>query len=1163
MTKLLRLVPAISMAAMVHVTAASQSLSINTSGNPAHASAILDVESTDKGMLVPRMNKTQRVAIAAPATGLLVFQNAPDSTGFYYYNGTVWIWLPGSNSIDTIAWKTAGNAGTNINNHFFGTTDNVPLSFRQNNTWMGRWNKTTGNYLIGDSAGIKITSGVNNTGFGAKSLFENTSAYGNVAIGNNALQNNSTGVRNTAMGDSALYTQSYNPGGIYLSDNTALGNKAMFFNQPASIGSGVKNVAVGNEAMYFNTTGDQNTAVGVSALRGNTTGAGNTAMGRSAHRLSNTGDLNSYFGYASGYSDSTGSLNTGLGSYAMYNHQTGPGNVAVGYLALYSDSSGRYNTAMGYASGYLSDTSKMTTAIGYSALFYNKRDYNTAVGAYAGFQNSRNGTNATQGIENTMIGYAALTGNGTGSQNTAIGYKAMAIFEPNTSVTGTSPSRNVAIGDSALFANRGNDNVGIGYRALSNTNNINMNGHVAVGSRALLITTATYPNTAIGYSSQDSATTGFANTATGSYSLTANKTGINNTAIGNAAMYEANGTGTNLSNNTAVGNDALRLARYYNNTAVGASALRNDTAGINNSAVGYQAMNNNRSGVGNVSMGYNSLFTNESSDYNTAVGYAALFKHKRDGFTYNTAVGSSALEQDSIGFQNTGVGTSAFRSNVSGFYNTGVGINAGYHQKKSFNTFTGAYAGMGERAPLSNYAVDTGIGNSGFGTQALYRIANGSYNVSLGMQSMYSDSSGSYNTAVGYNSLFNNTTGSNNVSFGFDALSQNTTGSNNVAIGSYADVGGSNLTNATAIGTHAIVSQSNSMVLGSISGLNGATATTSVGIGLTAPSARLHVRRNGLSGGPYNASASMIIEDNASSYLQFTNPSGNETGILSGNASITIRSAIIFRADSSIYLRSGGNTTRMTIDNTGFIGIGTTAPITKLHIYESAAANVNLRVASVNTSYEPGLELIKTGAGTDWKIRAGAASGTLIFARSSDDFVTPIDEYEMSSTSFRPFSDNINSLGASGFRWTAVWAANAVIQTSDVRDKENINNLNYGLNEIMKLRPVSYTWKDNPQWGKKIGFIAQEVQPVLSEVVQVGDLKSKIPQKDENGNELQSKSDKLGIYYSDIIPVAVKAIQEQQQTIESQQKQIEVLEKKNQQLEKDMLLIKSKLGIIN
>lgn len=1125
MTKLLRLVPAVCMAAMVHVTAASQSLSINTSGNPAHASALLDVESTDKGMLVPRMNKIQKAAIAAPATGLLVFQNGPDSIGFHYFNGTVWIWLPGSNSLDTIAWKTAGNAGTNINSHFFGTTDNIPLSFRQNNAWMGRWNRTAGNYLVGDSAGIKITTGINNTGFGAKTLFENTTAYGNVAIGNNALQNNSTGVRNTAVGDSALYTQSYNPGGAYLSDNTAVGNKALFYNQPTTSGNGGKNVAVGNEAMYLNTTGDQNTAVGVSALRENTTGTGNTAVGRSAHRLSKSGDQNSYFGYASGYFDSTGSLNTGLGGFALNNNQSGDRNTAVGYAALRSDSSGSYNTSIGAYAVFYADTADYTTSVGYAALHYNQRDHNTALGAYAGFQNSRSSTNLSEGIENTMIGYAALTGNAFGSQNTVIGYKAMSIFEPNGSYSGTAPSRNVAIGDSALHANRGNDNVGIGYRALSNTNNINMNGHVAVGSRALINTTATYPNTAIGYSSQDSATTGIANTSVGSYSLTRNKTGFNNTAIGNAAMYEAEGTGTNLTENTAVGNDALRLARYYGNTAIGANALRNDTSGILNVVVGYYGMFNNRSGRGNVAMGYRSLYTNESGYYNTAVGNDALLRHKRPGSSYNTGIGASALEQDSIGFQNTGVGTSVFRNNVEGFYNTGMGINAGYHQKESYNTFVGAYAGVGERAPLSNYAVDTGVGNSGFGTQALYRIANGNYNVAMGIQSMYSDSSGSFNTAAGYNSLFNNTTGSNNVSYGSGALDQNVTGSNNVAIGSDANVGGSNLTNATAIGTHAIVSQSNSMVLGSISGLNGATATTSVAIGITSPSARLHVRRNGLSGGPYNASASMIIEDNASSYLQFTNPSGNETGILSGNAVTTIRSAIIFRADSSLYLRSGGNTTRIAIDNTGFVGIGNTAPADLLHV----------------------------GTGTGATVRIG--SGETI-----EDF----GAFTLGTNSnFYPIVDNNRSLGASLYRWSAVYAAGGVITTSDNRDKENISNLNYGLKEIMKLRPVSYTWKENPQWGKKIGFIAQEVQPVLGEVVQVGDLISKAGTTEEDGKDVKPASDKLGIYYSDIIPVTVKAIQEQQQTIETQNKQIEELEKKNRQLEMDMQLIKSKLGIKN
>ncbi|MBK7433772.1 MAG: hypothetical protein IPI66_07615 [Chitinophagaceae bacterium] len=60
----------------------SQSLAINTDGSSADASAILHVKSTVKGMIIPSMSKTDKNTIPSPATGLLIFQNAPDSVGF-------------------------------------------------------------------------------------------------------------------------------------------------------------------------------------------------------------------------------------------------------------------------------------------------------------------------------------------------------------------------------------------------------------------------------------------------------------------------------------------------------------------------------------------------------------------------------------------------------------------------------------------------------------------------------------------------------------------------------------------------------------------------------------------------------------------------------------------------------------------------------------------------------------------------------------------------------------------------------------------------------------------------------------------------------------------------------------------------------------------------
>ena len=83
MTKLLRMVLALAFATTLQITAAAQSVSINTTGAIADASAILDVTSTAKGMLIPRMTKGQKNLIGTPTNGLLVFQTGPDSIGFH------------------------------------------------------------------------------------------------------------------------------------------------------------------------------------------------------------------------------------------------------------------------------------------------------------------------------------------------------------------------------------------------------------------------------------------------------------------------------------------------------------------------------------------------------------------------------------------------------------------------------------------------------------------------------------------------------------------------------------------------------------------------------------------------------------------------------------------------------------------------------------------------------------------------------------------------------------------------------------------------------------------------------------------------------------------------------------------------------------------------
>ena len=91
-----------SIAAFVPFAAVGQGLSVNTTGAVANNSAMLDVSSTSKGMLIPRMTGTQRTTgISSPAQGLMVYQtDAPQ--GFYYYDGSGWNYV-GTGTVSSVS----------------------------------------------------------------------------------------------------------------------------------------------------------------------------------------------------------------------------------------------------------------------------------------------------------------------------------------------------------------------------------------------------------------------------------------------------------------------------------------------------------------------------------------------------------------------------------------------------------------------------------------------------------------------------------------------------------------------------------------------------------------------------------------------------------------------------------------------------------------------------------------------------------------------------------------------------------------------------------------------------------------------------------------------------------------------------------------------------
>ena len=111
-------------------------------------------------------------------------------------------------------------------------------------------------------------------------------------------------------------------------------------------------------------------------------------------------------------------------------------------------------------------------------------------------------------------------------------------------------------------------------------------------------------------------------------------------------------------------------------------------------------------------------------------------------------------------------------------------------------------------------------------------------------------------------------------------------------------------------------------------------------------------------------------------------------------------------------------------------------------------------------------------------------------------------------------------VGWAGYFVGDVRVTGTVVQGSDARLKQNVANIGYGLREILQLRPVTWNWKDRPDKGRHVGLIAQEVETVLPEFVST----------DKDAERTK------GLNYLGLVPVTIKAIQEQQAQIEAQEK---------------------------
>jgi trimeric autotransporter adhesin len=709
----------------------------------------------------------------------------------------------------------------------------------------------------------------------------------------------------------------------------------------------------------------------------------------------NTGYENAFFGHEAGLNNSSGNSNAFFGAEAGRNNTTGIGNSLFGWAAGHNSSTTTYNSFFGYRAGEFNDGS-----------------FNSFFGAGSGA--------ATLNSSNSFFG--ALTGpfNVSGGNNTFIGHTA-----GHNTVSG---SNNTFVGQAAGYYNTGEKNTALGYQADITPGLINA---TAIGAHSKVEVSNALVLGSVGSSATPDINVGIGTTTPGwpmpNVKLTvigpAAGTGPTIYAGGGGDVVLGNGgslffgdnynySGTYISRTTPADNiifhtdgwERMRLEQGWLGIGTGTPVSTLHVEGTITMRDGSEGVNrvlvSNAGGSGFWTTLTPALTNAWSLTGNSGTSSASNFIGTIDNLPLRFRVNNiTAGAINQILF-------SVYFGQYSGAVNTGTK-----------NSFYGNESGKNNSSGFSNSFFGSGAGSSNTtaGDNSFFGQKSGEINTA-NLNSFFGSATGALNTTGNINSFFGagaggaNNTGSSNTFIGRNAGIINTSGSNNTSIGANSNFNSANLTNVTAIGANARADVSNTLILGSISGNNGATSGVRVGIGTTTPQKLLHV--------------------------------GNATG------------------DA-------------------------------------------IQIGSIETIEDGGNNALHT------------------------------------NSSFRPTTDNARALGSTTLRWSTVFAATGTINTSDRNEKTNIRNLSYGLTEIMKMNPVIFQWKNNPEDGNKIGLIAQELQDVIPEVVMDWEWED-----NEDGTRKKIPAGKLGVYYADVIPVIIKGMQEQQNIIDELQKKIIELEKK-------------------
>ena len=246
----------------------------------------------------------------------------------------------------------------------------------------------------------------------------------------------------------------------------------------------------------------------------------------------------------------------------------------------------------------------------------------------------------------------------------------------------------------------------------------------------------------------------------------------------------------------------------------------------------------------------------------------------------------------------------------------------------------------------------------------------------------------------------------------------------------------------------------------------------------------------------YNENGGEIqIYDDAGSVATLIDQASNNTRILElingSNMQLGLGGS---NTTGSVIFVSAGNSEAARFDPSGNLLVGTTS--------SSTTSGAGLKLTKPTTSGNDDGKLAITG-------------GTSTSAQDAFQI------YSTGASAYRCFINYAGSIYATSTSITAI---------SDESLKENIRDLDKGLDTVLALQPRRFDWK-NGDGNDIMGFVAQEVEEVMPELVH-----------DYKYSETETK---LGLKMGDMVPTLVKAVQDQQEIIENLKSRIEQLEGAN------------------